>query len=671
VRTSLRSERATAGVELARRLQLAGTPPLEGRWGVEHEYSIMRGATAIAFSDVIDRLRVEGRRLDPSDPNARRLLWGGVLTADGREAEVVTPPVAIAPGGSERTVRFARQGRTELACALGAYDDQLRAVGYSTHLNVSAPDRLTMPAGRLLVRHFSPALMLLIDREHSPGLLIRPRRHRLEIAGEYLEGRQLGAALTFTAGAVRATTRAARSVRARNRLPSAVRPHVRQADQRFGWYVDRRAFGPDLYREGRDAVVRSGRRTRRAADLLHESWTHIRDDTATIATAMDVALLDDMVDGHRPLPIEGPADDIVAGRAESVHGSVIRTTRRKAFDVEARVATWDATLFCVRTLDRDAQCVVNIPDAHLDAFIRLLAAGELDDLLVRALRARPSGRVLRLAAQTGNPAIFDEVSDAGAFAPTERDVETGRIGGGGTGSREHKHHQGGQPRPRRWFRKPQFVVAAAAAVAVAAVAAVAVTGGGSRSHAATSPTLTTSARPIAPQTVASQLTGSYSIANGALTTTYRRGLLAGTSAIVDANEVTYVPIDSVVPTRLPTYSGTVTMSCSGDTCHVSPDSSGPLYGVTMTVSGDRGVVVDAPHIALLAQCNAPVPPGTLGSTGPATVTVLHGDSADPNRVTGLRYATAYIFDRETSPNANDNCANVIVASLEVVLTKIT
>jgi hypothetical protein len=54
--------------------------------GVEHEYEVRDAAGAVLdFRPVVDGLGL-GRRLDPGDPHAHRGPWGGVVTADGREA---------------------------------------------------------------------------------------------------------------------------------------------------------------------------------------------------------------------------------------------------------------------------------------------------------------------------------------------------------------------------------------------------------------------------------------------------------------------------------------------------------------------------------------------------------------------------------------------------------
>lgn len=70
--------------------------------GIEHELAVWSGTRRVDFRTVLPALPGLGPAIDPSDSNARRGAWGGVLTADGREAEIATPPAALAPGSPTR-----------------------------------------------------------------------------------------------------------------------------------------------------------------------------------------------------------------------------------------------------------------------------------------------------------------------------------------------------------------------------------------------------------------------------------------------------------------------------------------------------------------------------------------------------------------------------------------
>ena len=82
-------------------------------------------------------LPVDGVALDPSDPNAYRCRSGVVVTVDGREAEVATPPVSVQPGFASETEAWPVQTRNELVALLPA---TYSLSGYSTHLSVSIDD---------------------------------------------------------------------------------------------------------------------------------------------------------------------------------------------------------------------------------------------------------------------------------------------------------------------------------------------------------------------------------------------------------------------------------------------------------------------------------------------------------------------------------------------------
>jgi len=200
-------------------------------FGVEHEYRVYDGDQQLDFESLLHGLQVDGLRLDPTDPNAYRTRWGGVVTADGREAEIATAPVLLRPGCTTELEWRTVVAHHALASAL---PDHVRLDGYSTHLNLEVDDGDVVAAGRLFVHHFAPAMMLLLDRPTSPGLLVRPRCGRLELGGEYCRGDQLRAAATFAAAGGLACAAAVRSRDNRRHLPRAVRARVRPAKIRTG-----------------------------------------------------------------------------------------------------------------------------------------------------------------------------------------------------------------------------------------------------------------------------------------------------------------------------------------------------------------------------------------------------------------------------------------------------
>ncbi|WP_377645329.1 hypothetical protein [Oryzobacter terrae] len=283
-----------------RRLARPPRPRRDLRLGVEHEYRLHGPEGRVDVRGVIDGLDL-GVRADPTDPHAQRGPWGGVVTADGAEAEVATPPVVAGPGAAADVVELARRGRDtlerSLAAALGGGH---HLEGYSTHLNVSAPRWGDRGLATTFATVFAPALMLLLDRPTSPGLLVRPRPGRLELGGEFCDGEELEVALVFALGAVLACR--GRQGRAARRL--AVDLALQPARERYGWYVDRRSVGADLYEGGRGTALsrRGSGEVVTAGRHLEQAWALARARLAPLVGDDELARVDAVVGGTAPLP---------------------------------------------------------------------------------------------------------------------------------------------------------------------------------------------------------------------------------------------------------------------------------------------------------------------------------------------------------------------------------
>ena len=429
------------------------------RFGVEHEFSVSRGASTVDFRTVISARAMTGRRLDRSDPFAHRLPWGGVVTADGREAECATPPALLAPGFTDRIRHWVDIGRHELE--LVAEDARLE--GYSTHLNVEVDDRHAVAlAHRFAARH-SGALMLLMDGADSPGLLVRPRRSRLEFGAEYVTGEQLVAASVFAAAA----TKECESSRWARRLAA---PRVLPARGRFGLFVDRSAYGSDLSAQGRAALV--GRHS--AQDLLTWSWERCRVHAEAFASAHEIAVVDRIVDGTLPLPSEysgGDGSAPLAGVGDHLDVTVARQSG--AMRLDPILATWDHV--CFSLLIGGVSRVVAVPAAAAGRVVEAFESGELDPWC-RRVAAVPSERlaILSSADQIGSGGVFSTLHPDATLMPPERDPRSGRPGGVGNppGQRQQKNHDDNPP-PRRMRHKRVAMACAAGLVVIAGAAAVA------------------------------------------------------------------------------------------------------------------------------------------------------------------------------------------------------
>ena len=442
--------------------------------GLEHEYQVFNDEVVTDFRNIIHRLDLDGRRIDPCDPDAYRCRWGGLVTADGAEAEVAIAPTTIGTGFSQLLHDRAVAARLVLAAQLPA---QVRLEGYSTHLSVEVPDAVVARTAVLFARHFSFAMMLMVDRQRSPGLLVRPRPNRLELAGEYSTGFQLRAASTFATAAGLRCVRAAHSRRVAAGLPRLPNMRLVPALGRQGWYIDRCAFGIDLYRHGRDATLHCGRRPTRAGDLLSASWADCRNELEGLIGQRDLEIVDAVVDGRLALPSESVAPDDICSSSDrdmaSPFGTSVEPRSRRGFEIKAIAVSWSAVVF---RIEKGSQSrVACIPRHFLASFIDALDHGHLDDAFIEILSSAPRGEPLRSAEQTDKPGVFDELTDAGAIVPDEPAVGrfAGRFSGGRSGrqARTRKHQPRGKPRHL-------LLIAVAAVLTVALAATVALTRGG-------------------------------------------------------------------------------------------------------------------------------------------------------------------------------------------------
>ncbi|MET0145382.1 MAG: hypothetical protein ABW328_11450 [Ilumatobacteraceae bacterium] len=356
------------------------------RIGIEHEFKLFVGGRSVDARTILGGLDGLGRRLDPDDAHAVRGAWGGVITCDERELEVVTPPAVLGPGAIRRVVGFSIAGREALTAALPAGHV---LSGYSTHLNVEVDDRRVCRVAKIIAERCAPALMLALDRPDSPGLIVRPRNRRLELGGEYASGAQLRAALTMAAGVAALAEHSLSDRRLRSRLPPSLQVQLQPSPQRFGWYVDRRAYGPDLYAAGRRTVLRCRNgSTTSAHDVLRATWTAARPEVEEWSDEDDLRLVDEMVDGSHALPVDRRDDD---GGVHSCHGvSLIEPWRRGSTTVTVTAATWRTVVMRVDGPARSHW--LTVAGDRVEEFVEALERGALDGWLTAGPARRGSER---------------------------------------------------------------------------------------------------------------------------------------------------------------------------------------------------------------------------------------------------------------------------------------
>jgi hypothetical protein len=406
--------------------QLAGLGELVG---VEHEYQVMRGDEQLDFRQRIHGFGLGQRHLDPLDLNAYRLGSGAVITADYREAEIATPPVRAMRGFARAVEGHAIGARAALRQLLGAGES---LVGYSTHLNVSVPSELAEAVASRYARTFAPALILLMDRHDSPGLLIRPRPGRVELCGEYVEGARLRAAVVFAVGSVLAC---AREVLTGEASVPEIDLRVDPAYERFGWYVDRTAAGSDLGASGRGAtLVRSDGHVVSAGEHLARCWEAACAGLRSASLAsQDLIEAEAMAGGGAPLPGEAGTIDEgpppVAKVEVGPFGRIIQPIGRGDFELAPVMVTWGLCVLLLVNRARSRRAFVNLPASTLVGFFQALDEGRLDAIFLRYLDLPASGRRLTSSSQAREPGLYDVLGPRIGLLPAERPPEGSDTGG--------------------------------------------------------------------------------------------------------------------------------------------------------------------------------------------------------------------------------------------------
>ena len=377
----------------------AGPPVI----GVEHEYSVTRLADdrQLDFAHLVHGLGLGRRHLDPDDPNAYRLPSGAVVTADKSEAEIALPPV---PVGAEFARHVSEQADAERS-ALSSRLPGLALTGYSTHISVEVPEGLEVPAGRLYVNRFGPAMLLAMDGADAPGLRIRPRNRRLELCGDFLDGPRLEQALRLAAGSVHACVAALTREPSAAPLPPAIQCSWLPAIERRGWFIGRAQLGLS----GRTGL-------------------------AGTFTLLDGRRLDVAEHVQRATAIAGRALEGLRGTASAVtavdptmtgaHGDVLRPRRRARYELAPVLVTWPLTVFVAASPKRDRTAFVSVPRPWLRAFLARLDDGRLDRVIAASLdgsgvRRRRDTSAAGSWEDVRRPAIFTTLTSRLALLPSE------------------------------------------------------------------------------------------------------------------------------------------------------------------------------------------------------------------------------------------------------------
>lgn len=181
----LRTDPSLTAERRLRALLDAGVPSTARRIGVEHEYAVYDGDRQVDFRAYVHNLGFGGRVLHPTNRDAILTSSGLAIMADGCVAETASPPEPLRPGAASTAADWAERGRQLLERHL---TPGMRLHPGSTHLSVETHSRSADQLCLWFAQTFAPALMLLVDRADSPGILVRPRPQRFEVGGEFIAG---------------------------------------------------------------------------------------------------------------------------------------------------------------------------------------------------------------------------------------------------------------------------------------------------------------------------------------------------------------------------------------------------------------------------------------------------------------------------------------------------
>lgn len=399
--------------------------------GLEHEYLIRRRVDGkrVNFAQLIRRLAPSQRGLEPADANAYWLPSGTIITADETEAELALSPTAARPGFTTVLGRRVAAAEGWLSAALPAA--YVLGDGVSSHFSVAVRRGLEAALAERYARSWAPAMMLLLDDRNSPGILVRPRPGRLELCGEFARGDDLRTAALFALGSTLAVIS---SLEGRGPKPAPLDLRLRMGDQRYGWYVDRAAGGSDLYEVGRDARFRTESGAIVSAQRhLAAAWSLARPWLRRHAQPDELALVDDLVDGTRPLRIERRDDSgglpaVVAAEADAqaalepatAFGRALGPRSRLSFDLAPVMVTWQVAVFVIARRADYRRAFAVVPGRLLGRFLKRLERGLLDVVIEDYLEASTGGRRMSARPHDDRAALYDALHVRPALLAVER-----------------------------------------------------------------------------------------------------------------------------------------------------------------------------------------------------------------------------------------------------------
>lgn len=337
--------------------------------GLEQEFDLSDGDQDLDFRGLYPRAIGRARSFPFRNCDSAAIVEAGyMLGCDGKEAEFATAPIHLNGDGPLALAHEAIRCRSHMLQLLhGAGVPVVR--GYSTHLSVSVPPGREREIAEAFSFMLAPALVLLLEARSSPGLLLRPRRGRLEVGSEYVDDEsQLTAAIAFLAGAVQAYLFHPERWR---ELPRLARRKWQEADIRPGIYLPRDAYGESIHNLGRSALLElEGGGTIASGEVLRLCGDLALCALEGLVKPRGLQALREAISRPGSLQIERGGDSarigpLRPGRAAAEAYTLRRLTRPLDNGLTLRFIDWEGAAFDWKRAGTDV--VLGVPWSHLPA----------------------------------------------------------------------------------------------------------------------------------------------------------------------------------------------------------------------------------------------------------------------------------------------------------------
>ena len=405
--------------------------------GIEQEYDLFSGGRQLDFRTIFSRVIAQTHSIPfRYCDNAAILDAGYVIASDGQEAELATVAISSRNDGCLRLAHEVSRCRRHMLLLLEKVGvGEVR--GYSTHLNISVPIGRELEMASALSKTVAPALILLMESRQSPGMLIRPRRGRLEIGSEYIDDeKQLTAAAVFLTGVVHIYLH---NELVWNLFPQLRLIHAEEANIRPGIYLPRNAFGDSLHDLGRTALVElesgeqitAGEILKRSVDLVLTELNgqineHIRNTLREFAQQEGLLPIEE---GSPSGIISKPIPHSPASEAKNLKMLVSAPDK---LGVMPRFVDWEGVAFSWSKANDPP--IVGVPWAHLPLFFE---AARNNDITRVIPGQKPVGQVLNSLDQLQSPQAYKEVDPVALGTQALNDKG------------KHRGSKGGQSKPQQ------------------------------------------------------------------------------------------------------------------------------------------------------------------------------------------------------------------------------